>query len=68
MERGKKYVQNFVQGKNRISPEEALLQDIEDVVFQGAPARRKKNSKQAKTGQDPEDAGQDGDWELFFQE
>ena len=34
MERGKKFVQNFVQGKKAMSSTQALLQDIEDVVFQ----------------------------------
>ncbi len=34
MERGKKFVQNFVQGKKAMSSTQALLQDIEEVVFQ----------------------------------
>ncbi len=34
MERGKKFVQNFVQGKKAMSSTQALLLDIEEVVFE----------------------------------
>ncbi len=47
MERGKKFVQNFVQGKKAMSSTQALLQDIEEVVFQQT------SDPQAETGEEP---------------
>ena len=51
MEKGKKFVQNLVQGETAMSSRQALLQDIEDIVFQKGAEEQEEQA--AASGEEP---------------